>query len=105
MNAIQIIDEFAQSLRVSLAGQDCRIELRQTTSAGLFCSLYVNEDLVIGGVQCRDRTRIVRQAYLGFVGDLVFLDTRGQDDPSSPGLGSRFVLYYLEAGDDAGAWW
>ncbi|EOH6202493.1 hypothetical protein [Citrobacter sp. 50677481] len=39
---------------------------------------------------------MVRYRYLGFSGDLVFLDNAGQLDPSYEGLGGRFVLYYIE---------
>ncbi|HFX7230513.1 TPA: hypothetical protein ACIFST_000048 [Citrobacter farmeri] len=39
---------------------------------------------------------MVRYKYLGFSGDLVFLDNAGQLDPSYEGLGGRFVLYYIE---------
>ena len=38
-------------------------------------------------------------SYLGFVGDLMFSDTQGTSDPSSPGLGTRYLLMYIEASD------
>jgi hypothetical protein len=41
----------------------------------------------------------VRSAYLGFVGDLCFFDTQGTEDPTSPGLGTRYLFVYLEAAD------
>jgi hypothetical protein len=47
-------------------------------------------------VLCHDRVRLVRSAYLGFVGDLAFVDTQGHADPQYQDLGSRFVLAYLE---------
>jgi hypothetical protein len=42
---------------------------------------------------------MVRETYLGFIGDLSFTDTQGTSDPVYTGLGSRFVLLYLEASD------
>ena len=50
-------------------------------------------------LECEDRNRIVRDLYLGFVGDLCFMDTQGTTDPVSPGLGLRYVLVYLDAFD------
>ncbi len=84
-----------QVLTVTLAGQPCRIRIYQR-STGLYLDLYVNDALIIGGVACRYGDRIVRDAYLGFVGDLLFADTQGRDDPQSTGLGSRWLLVYDE---------
>lgn len=88
----------SQVLSVSLAGQRCRIEVF-VKSTGLFLNLYVNDALVIGGVICQHANRIVRQAYLGFVGDLAFFDTLGEEDPQVSGLGTRWRLVYLAEGE------
>ncbi len=100
MQIIPIIDEPSQTLKAKLAGQNCVINLYQK-STGLFCDLYVSDALIVGGVICENLNRIVRSAYLGFTGDLMMMDTQGTDDPSTPGLGSRFLLCYLEASDQA----
>ena len=101
MLRIPITDNFSQTLTVQLAGQNCRINLYQK-STGFFCDLYVNDALIIGGVICENLNRIVRSIYLGFVGDLIFEDTQGTNDPSSPGLGTRYILLYLDTTDLAG---
>lgn len=98
MLTIAIADTPSQVIGVQLAGQNCRIDIR-TTTQGLFASVYVDDALVIGGVACRNMTKIVRERYRGFVGDLMFQDTQGAEDPIYPGLGSRWVLCYLESGD------
>lgn len=98
VQVIDIADAFAQTLRVTLGDQDCGIDIRQNSS-GLYLSLRVLDAPIVTGVVCRDRTRIVRSAYLGFVGDLTFVDTQGTSDPSSPGLGTRFFLCYGTAED------
>lgn len=98
MQIIPIADTFSQTLTAQLANQNCSINLYQK-STGLFCDLSVNDALIIGGVICQNLNRIVRDSYLGFVGDLCFLDTQGASDPSSPGLGSRYLLCYLTASD------
>jgi hypothetical protein len=87
-----------QTLMVQLAGQTCQINVYQKFY-GLFCDLYVANTLIIAGVLCENLNRIVRSLYLGFVGDLGFYDTQGTSDPDYAGLGSRFLLIYLEASD------
>lgn len=87
-----------QRFNVLLGGQSCTIRLAQRRT-GLFLDLYVNNALVLGGVVCRDRDRIVRDAYLGFSGDLTTIDTQGASDPTYAGLGSRYVLAYLDPAD------
>lgn len=61
----------------------------------IFLDLYLNGALLLGGVLCLDRNLIVRNAYLGFVGDLSFLDVQGTNDPETTGLGSRYQLCYF----------
>lgn len=89
-----------QSLDVLLGNQNCQIELAQK-AFGMFINVYVSNALIIGGVICQDRNRIVRDAYLGFIGDLFFYDTQGTDDPTYEGLNSRYFLVYLEPADSA----
>lgn len=96
--SIPIEDTNAQTMRVALGGQSCRIDVRQRAT-GLFLDLYVNDAPTIVGVACRDRCRIVRSGYLGFIGDLIFVDQQGLEDPASPGLGTRFALCYLDASE------
>jgi hypothetical protein len=88
----------SQIVSISLAGQPCRIAVYQK-STGLFCDLYANDALIIGGVICLNANLIVRDAYLGFIGDLSFFDTQGEDDPDYTGLGSRWLLSYVELSD------
>lgn len=101
MQIIPIIDAPAQTLQITLAGQQCQIDLT-VKSTGLFANLYLGGVLMLGGVACVNRARLVRSLYLGFAGDLVFVDTQGSADPTSPGLGSRWLLYYLEVADLGG---
>lgn len=91
---IPIQDVFSQTLNVILGGKSCTIDIYQK-STGLYCNLYVNNILIIGGVICQNLNRIVRDAYLGFPGDLYFVDTQGAGDPISPGLGTRYQLMYV----------
>jgi hypothetical protein len=108
MNVIPISDVYSQNLTVQLAGQNCQINLYQK-STGFFCDLYVNNAPIITGVICQNLNRIVRSLYLGFIGDLCFYDTQGSIlppstglDPSSPGLGTRYLFLYLSPSDLGG---
>jgi hypothetical protein len=102
MQIIPINDVASQTLTVQLGAQNCKINLYQR-STGLYCDVYVSDVLVIGGVICQNLNRIVRDLYLGFAGDIGFLDMQGADDPTSPGLGTRYVFCYLETTDLNGA--
>jgi hypothetical protein len=88
----------SQTLQIQLAGQSCTIDVYQKRT-GLYINLYVSNALIIGGVLCENLNRIVRSLYLGFIGDLAFVDNQGSDDPVFTGLGTRFSLIYLETSD------
>ena len=98
MQNIPINDVTSQTVKTLLAGQSCKMFIYQLAS-GLYLDLYVNDVLIVGGVICENLNRIVRDLYLGFIGDLIFQDTQGSLDPSSPGLGTRYLLQYLEVAD------
>ncbi|KWO54482.1 phage baseplate plug protein [Burkholderia territorii] len=85
----------SQRLSINLAQQACGINLYQKRT-GLYLDLYVAGSLIIAGVLCRNRVYLVREAYLGFRGDLAFVDTAGNDDPDYTALGTRWPLLYLE---------
>lgn len=98
MMLVPISPKPSQAVTVQLAGQDCRITV-YTRETGLYLDLVVNNVPAVTGRICEDRTRLVRDAYLGFAGDLVFADTQGFSDPVADGLGGQFRLVYLEAGE------
>lgn len=88
----------SQELTVALGGQNCQIAVYQT-AYGLFLDLSVDNVLLVGGAICQNLNRIVRSAYIGFAGDLCFVDNQGSSDPVYTGLGDRFSLAYLEPAD------
>jgi hypothetical protein len=49
--------------------------------------------LALNGVKlvCRD--------YLGFQGNIVFIDTQGTKNPEYSGLGTRYELIYMAPGE------
>ena len=85
----------AQRLNVLLNDQNCQISVYQK-STGLYLDLAVNNVPVSTTVLCLDRVRLIRQQYKSFVGDLCFIDTTGNENPTYTGLGERFLLFFLE---------
>jgi len=83
----------AQTFSVSLGGQQCTVSIYQK-SIGLFMDLAVDGNQILTAMLCLDRVGLVRFAYLGFAGQLAFVDTAGYSDPYYTGLGSRYILTY-----------
>lgn len=83
----------SQRFTVQLGSQSCVIAVYQK-STGLYLDLAVGSIPVVTGALCRDRAWIIRDGYLGFSGDLAFVDTQGTDDPTYEGLGARFQLVW-----------
>ncbi len=96
MQIVPLTDTPSQTVQVTLGNQSCTISVYQKRT-GLFLDVSVNGVLLIGGVICQNLNFIVRDAYIGFIGDLIFQDTQGSSDPTTPGLGSRYLLCYDEA--------
>lgn len=88
----------AQIVNVVLSGQVCQFVLQQKFY-GMFCDIYVNNTLIVGGVICQNRNRIKRYGYLDFVGDVFFIDTQGELDPYYTGIGTdgRYKFCYVDA--------
>lgn len=88
-----------QTLQAQLNGQACTIDIFQY-AYGLFLTLTIGTaPPIVASVIGENLNRIVRDLYLGFVGDLSFVDTQGQSNPIYTGLGSRWQLVYLTPAD------
>lgn len=85
----------SQRVNVVLSGQPCTIELRQLGGRQYF-SLALNGEVICQNVLMVDRSRIVRAAYTGFVGDFASIDTQGTDAPDYTGWGTRWLLAYSD---------
>lgn len=84
----------AQTFQATLGNQNCQITLQQMAT-GLFASLSISGNPIISGKYCNDRVNLIRQAYLGFVGWLYFVDSTGKGcDPNYADLGTRYLLVY-----------
>lgn len=85
----------SQQVQCQLGGQACTFNIYQQ-AYGLYIDVYVGQTLIIAGVLCENLNRIVRSIYLGFIGDLTFWDTQALADPVYTGLGTRYLLVYIE---------
>jgi hypothetical protein len=84
----------SQTVTVILNSQECIIHVYQRSN-GLYLDLTVAGTLTIAGVICQNDNLLVINSYLGFIGDLVFIDTLGASDPVYSGLGTQYLLAYL----------
>lgn len=88
-----------QGLQVTLGGQSVALSIYQT-NYGLYMNIISNGSPVVYGVLCENVNRIVRDSYLGFTGDMIWYDTTGGGaDPIYTGIGTQFILIYLESSD------
>lgn len=93
---IQIIPIAAvpsQSFTIQLNGQSCAINIYQLET-GLYFDLTVNNQNIVNTMICLNLVGLVREEYLGFVGQLAFVDTKGTSDPTYDELGTRYQLIY-----------
>ena len=88
----------SQQTQVILDGQTCAISIYVKNQC-MFLDLVVNGTQIAYAVQCKNLVSLVPTAYLGFTGWLVLFDTQGTSDPIYTGLGSRWVLLYLDEAD------
>ena len=81
----------SQSTKVVLGGQNCQILIYQKPQ-GCFVDINADGVDIVVGIIGRDAVPLVCREYVGFIGNLLFIDTQGGDDPSYEGLGSRWSL-------------
>lgn len=88
----------SQNLNVVLGQQNCSIAIYQ--KAGLiYVDVKVSGKPLIYAALARNRVLLFRSAYLGFIGNLMFVDTQGSSDPEYTGLNSRWLFVYSEEGE------
>ena len=100
MLTIPIQNVSNQTFNVMLNNQQVQMNIYMITEdARLYMDVLLNNIPIVYCVPCQNLNRIIRNLYFGFVGDFIFNDTQGSIDPFYSELGSRFVLYYLEASE------
>ena len=99
MQQINLQSVPSQQLQIVLDGQNCVISIYVKNQCMLF-DLSVGGTQIAYAVQCKNLVSLVPTAYLGFAGWLLFFDTQGTSDPIYTGLGTRWVLLYLDSADE-----
>lgn len=90
----------SQTTSAALGGKNCAMKIYQK-ERGLFFDMSIDGEAIVSGILALDANKLICREYLGFEGNLIFLDTQGNDDPYYTGLGTRFVLTYLTAEENA----
>lgn len=89
----------SQELQVVLSGQDCTIFL-YWRHGRLYMDLTAGMTPVCRGAMCQCGASITQFPSTAFTGSLHFWDTLGrQAAPKWDGLGDRFCLVYIPAGE------
>ena len=89
----------SQKLSVTFANQPCQLSIYTLIDGAIYMDVLLNGTAIVQGVRCLNNNKIVRAAYMGFIGDFMFSDAQGFNDPTYDGLGTRYRLIYLEAAD------
>jgi len=84
----------SQIVRCVLGGQNVQLFFYQKEQ-GLFADVISNGATIVSGVICQDVNPFVCIQYTGFLGNLMFTDTQGNNDPYYTGLADRYALVYL----------
>jgi hypothetical protein len=85
-----------QATKVVLGGQNVQLLIYQKPQ-GVFVDINADGVEIVVGIIARDAVPLMCRDYMGFIGNLLFIDTQGNSDPTYDGLGSRFSLVYLTA--------
>jgi hypothetical protein len=67
----------------------------ETIIPRIYVDIYVNDALILAGVPALNAQPMILGAYLGFPGELMFVDMQGADDPVYTGLGARWIFCFL----------
>lgn len=84
----------SQSFQIVLNSQNCGLYF--TTRLGrVFSDLVIDNVYIWRSVICHDRSPIRQFTVQDLVGNLVFQDQEGANDPQWPYFGTRYRLYYI----------
>ena len=89
-----------QTVKVSLSGQNVILNIN-SSSYGIFVTVNVNNVDFVESILACHASPLIAAYYEGFAGNLIFFDTQGTDNPVYTGLGTRWLLTYMDATDFA----
>lgn len=84
-----------QEFEITLGGQECKIHIYQRFR---YCYMDLESDdkVLFQGKICLNNVNLVEESYLGFNGQLKFIDTQGESDPYYTGFNERWYLIYVQ---------
>lgn len=85
----------SQTVTTTLSGKQARLWVRQLSS-GLYVDVWLDETPFLMGALCLTGVPLIRNPASILPGELVFIDTEGNEDPDYTGLEKRWVLVYRE---------
>jgi len=102
-----------QIFNVTLETVLCRIKLQSkdnvlgynedpnALTSSLYFSLETNNNEITNTTICENLNFLIKQSYVDFGGNFLFVDTQGKSDPYYSELNTRFLLIYLTADEYA----
>lgn len=94
-----------QTLQTIVGDQNCSIRLyTRLTPLGdetIYMDLAVDQTNIFTGEPCMDGLPLPLYDYVQFTGKLMFIDLQGSSAPQYYGLGSRWVLVYMDNAEQA----
>jgi hypothetical protein len=96
MQTIPLLPIPSQIVKAILENQNCQISIYQK-QGNIFVDVNVDGTDFVVAVIGLNVVPIVCREYLGFQGNLLFIDSQGSNDPTYEGLGNRYNLVYLTA--------
>ena len=97
MEVLSLTQEPSQIVKTVLSGQYQVQILIQQKRQGLFVDVNLDGVDIVTSVIALNETPIISREYLGFPGNLLFIDLNGKDDPVYNQFNDRFNLIYLDA--------
>lgn len=86
----------AQRLTFELGGQKIEISLITRLQNQIYISIFADGHPIVANRLCLNLTPVIGTDYLPIKGNLMFVDTRGEQDPTWTELGSRYKLIWGE---------
>lgn len=99
MQTIPIQAVANQIVKIVLDGQNCQILIAQRNE-NIFVDVNVNGVDLVCNALARDSVPIICREYVGFSGQLMFIDSSAADDPQFSGFGTRWFLVYLSESEN-----
>jgi hypothetical protein len=90
----------SQIVKAVLGNQNCQIAV-YVKQSNLYVDVNMNGTDIVTAVIALNITPIICRGYMGFPGNLLFIDSQGANNPTYDGLGSRYYLIYLTADEYA----